>query len=32
MPYTIGFDREKYIQMQSEHITARRWEIGGKFY
>ncbi|OHF35771.1 DUF1846 domain-containing protein [Corynebacterium sp. HMSC074A01] len=32
MPYTIGFDREKYIQMQSEHITARRREIGGKLY
>ncbi|PAT06683.1 DUF1846 domain-containing protein [Corynebacterium hadale] len=32
MPYKIGFDREKYIQMQSEHITARRREIGGKLY
>ena len=32
MPYTIGFDREKYIQMQSEHITARRREVGGKLY
>ena len=32
MPYEIGFDREKYIQMQSEHITARREEIGGKLY
>ena len=32
MPYTIGFDREQYIQMQSEHISARRAEIGGKLY
>ncbi|MCP1388666.1 DUF1846 domain-containing protein [Corynebacterium sp. TA-R-1] len=32
MPYTIGFDREKYIAMQSEHITARREAIGGKLY
>ena len=32
MPYTIGFDRDKYIQMQSEHITARRRDIGGKLY
>lgn len=27
-----GFDRGKYIQMQSEHISARRREIGGKLY
>lgn len=32
MPYTTGFDREKYIEMQSEHISARRSEIGGKLY
>ncbi len=32
MPYTTGFDREKYIEMQSEHISARRNEIGGKLY
>ncbi|WP_342318659.1 DUF1846 domain-containing protein [Corynebacterium mayonis] len=32
MPYSIGFDREKYIQMQSEHISARRAEIGGTLY
>lgn len=32
MPYTMGFDREKYIQLQSEHITARRAAIGGKLY
>ncbi|MDO5033163.1 DUF1846 domain-containing protein [Corynebacterium sp.] len=28
----VGFDREKYISMQSEHINARRKEIGGKLY
>ncbi|MBC3186524.1 DUF1846 domain-containing protein [Corynebacterium sp. zg-331] len=27
-----GFDREKYIRMQSEHISARRATIGGKLY
>ena len=32
MPYEIGFDREKYIQMQSEHIQRRRAEVGGKLY
>ncbi|RNE48081.1 DUF1846 domain-containing protein [Corynebacterium alimapuense] len=32
MPHTIGFDREKYIELQSEHINARRREIGGKLY
>ena len=32
MPYTTGFDREKYIQMQSEHIQQRRAEVGGKLY
>ena len=32
MPYEIGFDREKYIQMQSEHIQQRRAEVGGKLY
>ncbi|QDR77375.1 DUF1846 domain-containing protein [Corynebacterium sanguinis] len=32
MPYTIGFDRDKYIEMQSEHISARRADIGGKLY
>ena len=25
----LGFDREKYIKMQSEHIAARRQEIAG---
>ncbi|MDR6939834.1 DUF1846 domain-containing protein [Arcanobacterium hippocoleae] len=30
--HQIGFDREKYIAMQSQHIKARRDEIGGKLY
>lgn len=28
----IGFDREKYLRMQSEHIAARRAQFGGKLY
>ncbi|WP_175934274.1 DUF1846 domain-containing protein [Corynebacterium sp. Marseille-P4321] len=32
MPYTTGFDREQYIQLQSEHIQRRREEVGGKLY
>ncbi|MFC5370731.1 DUF1846 domain-containing protein [Arcanobacterium bovis] len=32
MLVAIGFDREKYIALQSEHIAARREEIGGKLY
>lgn len=28
----IGFDREKYIELQSKHIQARRDQIGGKLY
>ena len=28
----IGFDREKYIALQSEHIEARREQFGGKLY
>lgn len=32
MAVAIGFDRKKYIAMQSEHINARRKEIGGKLY
>ncbi|HIX79078.1 MAG TPA: DUF1846 domain-containing protein, partial [Candidatus Corynebacterium faecipullorum] len=32
MGRAIGFDREKYIELQSEHINARRKEIGGKLY
>lgn len=27
-----GFDREKYITLQSDHIATRRKEIGGKLY
>ncbi len=32
MPYTTGFDRARYIEMQSEHIQRRREEVGGKLY
>ena len=32
MTHRIGFDREKYIQLQSEHINERREQIGGKLY
>ena len=28
----LGFDREKYIELQSQHIKERRAEIGGKLY
>lgn len=28
----IGFDRDKYIELQSSHIQQRRSEIGGKLY
>ena len=28
----IGFDREKYIELQSRHIQQRREHIGGKLY
>lgn len=28
----IGFDREKYIEMQSAHIQERREQLGGKLY
>lgn len=28
----LGFDREKYIALQSEHIRKRRDSIGGKLY
>lgn len=31
-PNAIGFDRDKYISLQSEHIEARRKAIGGKLY
>ncbi|WP_411706581.1 DUF1846 domain-containing protein [Corynebacterium sp. LaCa54] len=32
MTHKIGFDREKYIELQSKHIHTRREEIGGKLY
>ena len=32
MTHKICFDREKYIELQSKHIHARREEIGGKLY
>ena len=32
MTHKIGFDCEKYIELQSKHIHARREEIGGKLY
>ncbi|AZA10308.1 DUF1846 domain-containing protein [Corynebacterium pseudopelargi] len=32
MTYRIGFDRDKYIELQSQHIKARREELGGKLY
>lgn len=32
MAQAIGFDRERYISMQSEHIGERRRKIGGKLY
>lgn len=28
----VGFDRERYIEMQSRHIQERRDQIGGKLY
>ncbi|MFC0580798.1 DUF1846 domain-containing protein [Micrococcoides hystricis] len=31
-PHKLGFDRELYIKLQSEHIDARRQKIGGKLY
>lgn len=32
MSNAIGFDRERYISMQSEHIGQRRRSMGGKLY
>ncbi|WP_106506788.1 DUF1846 domain-containing protein [Brachybacterium timonense] len=32
MPRRIGFDRERYIALQSAHIHERRTELGGKLY
>ena len=28
----IGFDNEKYLRMQSEHIRERISQFGGKLY
>jgi Uncharacterized protein conserved in bacteria len=28
----IGFDRDKYVSLQTEHIKARRRQFGGKLY
>ncbi|MDO5534264.1 MAG: DUF1846 domain-containing protein [Propionibacteriaceae bacterium] len=28
----VGFDRDKYLALQSEHIEARRQQFGGKLY
>ncbi|MBQ9464914.1 MAG: DUF1846 family protein, partial [Lachnospiraceae bacterium] len=28
----IGFDNDKYLSMQSEHIKERISELGGKLY
>lgn len=28
----IGFDRQKYLALQTEHINARRQQFGGKLY
>ena len=28
----VGFDRQRYIELQSQHIHARREQIGGKLY
>ena len=32
MEMKIGFDNDKYLQLQAEHITARRAQFGGKLY
>ena len=32
VPAAIGFDRERYIELQSRHIQRRREQIGGKLY
>ncbi len=32
MPHARGFDPDRYIELQSEHINARRREIGGRLY
>ena len=30
--HRVGFDRAKYIELQSQHIQERRRQIGGKLY
>ena len=30
--YRVGFDNDKYLQMQSEHIQERIRKFGGKLY
>ena len=30
--HKVGFDREKYLTLQGEHIEARRRQFGGKLY
>ena len=30
--HRIGFDKQKYLELQSEHIDARRAQFGGKLY
>lgn len=30
--HRTGFDREKYLALQSHHIDARRNQFGGKLY
>ena len=32
IPMKIGFDNEKYLKMQSEHIRNRIGKFGGKLY
>lgn len=32
MPHSLGFDREKYVSLQSSRIQERRAQIGGKLY
>ena len=32
MPHRTGFDRERYVELQSRHIHERRESIGGKLY
>ena len=29
---SVGFDRQRYIELQSQHIQERREQIGGKLY